>query len=64
MVMVMVMDMGSISMENLASVGSMVGLVLASLSMENLANDGSDIGENILSIYATLSMIIDAEFLD
>lgn len=54
MVMVMVMDMGSISMANLASVGSMVGLVLASLSMENLANDGSDTGANILSIYMQL----------
>lgn len=61
MVMVMVMDMGSISMANLASVGSMVGLVLASLSMENLAKDGSDTGANI---YATLSMIMDAKFLD
>jgi hypothetical protein len=46
MVMVMVMDMGSTSMENLGSVGSMVGLVLASLSMENLARDGSDAEDN------------------
>lgn len=38
-VIIMVMDMGSTSMENLASI---VGMVLASLSMENLASDGSE----------------------
>lgn len=43
----MVMDMGSISMENLANMGSMVGMVLASLGMESLARNGNDSEDNI-----------------